>query len=55
MSLPVSKKREKSHDQKKNQSAHEKWMHDKKVGRPKQSYDLVTKTYTKMFASGVKA
>jgi hypothetical protein len=42
------------HASKKNEGARAKWMVDKKIGRPKQSYDLATKTYTKTFPSGVK-
>jgi hypothetical protein len=45
----------KDHNSKKNPTSREKWLKDKKVGRPKQSYDLASKTYTKTFSSGVKA
>jgi hypothetical protein len=37
----------KSHREKKNPIAHEQWMKDKKVGRPKQKFDPETKTFYK--------
>ena len=51
----ATKKNTISHDRRKNPGSRDKWMADKKVGRPKQTYDLATKTYTKTFPSGVKA
>jgi len=53
--MAIKKIGQKDHNSKKNSGAHEKWLIDKKVGRPKQSYDLATKTYTKTFPSGVTA
>ena len=46
---------QRDHLSKKNPSAREKWLIDKKAGRPKQSFDAATKTYIKTFPSGVTA
>ena len=46
---------QKDHNSRKNPTSRAKRLQDKKVGRPKQSYDLATKTYTKTFPSGVRA
>jgi hypothetical protein len=53
--MAVKKIGTKDHNSRKNPGARAKWLADKKVGRPKQSYDLETKTYIKTFPSGVKA
>lgn len=50
----ATKKNTISHDRRKNPTSREKWISEKRAGRPKQTYDLATKTYTKTFPSGVK-
>jgi hypothetical protein len=53
--MALKKVGQKDHQSRKNPGSREKWLQDKKAGRPKQSYDLATKTYAKTFPSGVKA
>jgi hypothetical protein len=51
--MAIKKVGQKDHKSRKNPAAHEKWIAEKKIGRPRQSYDLVTKKYTRIYPSGV--